>query len=486
MNTYNKHTPITFGMLIGSEVVDRQDYHTIYDPACLDNIVGRVALGSVDDANETVEKSFEGFHAFSAFDFEKRAEMVGAIVDVLEQEQETITNILVREQGMLPFFIQREIQECIHIMRHTIDIAKDYLSPQVHEDEETRAIIYKKPFGVILAIVPWNAPMVLTLSKVVPALLAGNSVVVKPSINAPLGISYLMHKVATLFPKGTISVIYGGKGVSNALTAHHKVRKISFTGGNVVATQIMKSAADSVKGVHFELGGNDPAIVLEDIDIKAVVESLKGSIFGRSGQFCFATKRVYVQRGIYQTFVQTLCEVADAYQVGHPLNPKTSFGPVNNQAQYEYIHHLIKRSKEQGATVYEQGKRLEPELWDKGYYIHPTIVADVDNSFDVVRLEQFGPIIPIIPFDSDDEVIALANDSEMGLSASVWSGDQQRATAIANGLECGRVYINNHRAVGIGKHTMPFGGVKQSGIGWEHGVYGLYEFIQYHSVNGYK
>ena len=475
--------PITVDLLIDNQEIKTKEYADVIDPGKFDAPVGRIAQATPTQVDEAVVAAHRAFTQWRDTPLNERSAKIRAIASIIEDQRESITQVLVREQGMLPFFVSREIKECAHIIDGLIKTAETYLKPDIYEDNNSKAVVHKRPWGVIAAIVPWNAPVILTMGKVIPALLAGNTVVVKPSPNAPLGVSLLLKEIANHLPAGTINVVHGDTASAAALTSHPLVRKISFTGGGPTATHIMSAAAKTIKGVQLELGGNDPALILDDADPTAVAHELLNSAFGRSGQFCFATKRMYVADSIYEEFVDALRAKAAEYKVGHPTHPEATFGPVNNRGQFDHVAGMIERARELGARVYEVGEVLEPGTWETGFYRKPTIIADADHRMDVVVDEQFGPVIPVVKISSDQEAIELANATEFGLSSSVWSADTQRAIRVADRLECGRTYINAHRAIGVGLSNMPFGGVKQSGLGWEHGSYGLAEYIEYHSVN---
>lgn len=475
--------PLKTELLINGADIAGQSYLNVTDPGAFANVVGTVAQASVTQMDEAVVAAHRAFPKWRDTAFGERAALMQQVAQIIAAEKDTLKHILMHEQGMLSFFIQRELTGCPHVVAGLIELAEDFLKPDIYEDETSKAVVHKKPLGVVVGIVPWNAPIFLTMAKLAPALLAGNTIVIKPSPGAPLGVSYLLRKIADVLPAGVVNVIHGDAEVAAGLTAHPLVRKISFTGGGETASHIMRSAAATIKGVHFELGGNDPALVLDDADPVKVAKELLNSAFGRSGQLCFAAKRIYVADAIYDRFVSTLCSATDEYKIGHPTHSEATFGPVHNKAQYDHVERLIQQAREKGAEVHELGQLLEPEKQDKGYYRKPVIVAEADHSMDVVVLEQFGPVLPVIRIRDDEEAITLANSTEFGLSASVWSADQERAIAVAERLECGRAYVNAHREVGVGLSTMPFGGVKQSGLGWEQGTYGLAEYIEYHSVN---
>ncbi|MGJ9460719.1 aldehyde dehydrogenase family protein, partial [Oceanobacillus sp. CF4.6] len=288
----------------------------------------------------------------------------------------------------------------------------------VHKDEETGwTKIEKKSKGVVAAIVPWNMPVVLTMMKLGPALVTGNTVVLKPSPTAPLALTKLLKKIANVLPKGVINVVHGDVEVGEAMTKHPLVRKVAFTGGTETGKIVMKNAASTIKDITLELGGNDPAIVLDDVNPAEIIPKLLAGVYARSGQICFAVKRIYVPKTIYNEFFESFCQYVDEYKVGHGLNENASFGPLNNKKQYDFVNGLIERTKKSGATVKELGTKLDPENWDNGYYILPHVVKVDDPTSESVSCEQFGPIIPIIPYENEEEVIKLANDSEQGLGS---------------------------------------------------------------------
>jgi acyl-CoA reductase-like NAD-dependent aldehyde dehydrogenase len=248
----------------------------------------------------------------------------------------------------------------------------------------------------------------------------------------------------------------------------------------------MREAAEGLKPVQFELGGNDPAIVLEDVNLGDAIPKLVASVFRRSGQFCFAVKRIYVAAPIYGRFVEAFLAETAKFRIGHPLAPGVTFGPMNNEAQYKFIVGLTERARSAGARLVPLGEKLAPEAWHEGYYLQPVVVPDAAPDLEVVRVEQFGPIIPIVRVKDEAEAVALANDCELGLASSIWTPDAARAVALARRIEAGMTFINNHGTSRLGQRNVPFGGVKESGIGRESSVVGLAEYVTYHAINLHK
>ena len=473
-------------LLIDNQDVATEAYLEVHDPGKTADIVGLLAQGTPAQVDLAVRAAHRAYQGWRETPLEQRQALLSQAADLLAAEGPKVAELMARESGMLVPTNTAEAGMSAAIIRDNVELATDFLKPLQVEDEASWVSVEKTPIGVIAGIIPWNAPIILTMRKLAPALVCGNTLVLKPAPTAALGLSVLLKQMAALFPPGVINVVHGGAEVGNALTTHPLVRKVSFTGGGTVAKAIMKAAADTIKGVQFELGGNDPAIVLADANLDEVIPRIVGGVFRRSGQFCFAVKRIYVQRPIYDAFFDRFVAEADKFKVGHPLAAGATFGPVNNAAQFTYLQGLIERTRATGAEVIELGSKLDPGTWNDGYYLLPAVVRNAAPDLEVVVTEQFGPIIPIVPFDDVEDAIALANDSELGLASSVWSTDAERAVAIAERLEAGMTFINNAGTSRIGQKNSPFGGVKQSGIGRESSDVGLSEYVEYHAINFHK
>ncbi len=353
----------------------------------------------------------------------------------------------------------------------------------VFEDSWGWVRVERRPLGVVACIVPWNAPVVLAAQKIGPALVAGNAVIVKPSPFAPLAVSLALTRIASLLPPGVLNVVHGDSDVGAALVANREVHKVSFTGGGPAAKLIMKSAADTLTRIHFELGGNDPAIVLDDADLERTADQISAQAFQRAGQVCYAIKRVYLPRALVPDFSEAMLDRVGSIAVGHGLDPEATMGPVNNRPQLDRIRAIHFRLAEAGADVRTTGRVLSPDRWDEGYYLRPAVVVDADPRDPLVLEEQFGPILPIVGYDTEEQAIEMANATEYGLGSSVWGSDPERAESVASRMEAGLAFVNHHTALSpLGQKHVPFGGIKQSGIGWENSPSGLGEYLEFRSL----
>lgn len=473
-------------LLIDNEDVKTSAYAEIRDPGRFADVVGTVAQATVEDVDRAVSAAHRAFRQWRRTSLEERSELLLKAAQIMEDMANALTPLVVAESGLLPAEIRAEIMGAAFATRDNVEAAQDFLKPKQVEDAASWVSIEKRPMGVIAAFVPWNAPIVLMMRKFAPALICGNTIVIKTPPTTPLGLGLLLRKVAALFPPGVVNVLHGGNEAGQALVAHPLVRKISFTGGGKAASAIMATAADGIKGVQFELGGNDPAIVLDDADLDKTVPTLIAGTFHRSGQFCFAIKRIYVPETLYGTFFERMVAEVSRFRVGHPTAEGTTFGPVNNANQFRHVAGLVERARATDATVVECGEKLDPDSWNKGYYLRPTLVGKPEPGQEIVTCEQFGPVVPILTYKNEDEAIQLANDSEYGLGSSVWSSDFERSLAFSRRIEAGMTFINKNAQSRLGRRYMPFGGVKQSGIGTENSELGLAEYVEYHAINYHK
>jgi aldehyde dehydrogenase (NAD+) len=338
-----------------------------------------------------------------------------------------------------------------------------------------------EPLGVVVAITPWNSPLALTTWKMAPALAAGNTIVIKPSEYTSAGILELARLADQAgFPKGVVNVVtgYGGE-VGASLVTHPLTAKIAFTGGDAGGQAVNEAAAPGLKKVTLELGGKSPNIILDDADLEQAVKGAISGVFGASGQTCMAGSRLLVQRSIHDDFVARLVEATRAAKIGDPSQMDTQVGPVATRAQFEKILRMIEMGKAEGAILACGGHALTGDGYGQGQFIAPTIFTGVSNTMRIAREEVFGPVVCVIPFDTVDEAIAIANDTEFGLAAGVWTRDLHRALYCVDRLRAGTVWVNNYRSTSF---MTPFGGYKRSGLGREGGTEAIKEYLQQKSV----
>ena len=476
---------ITVGSVVGGEEwTAGAGSFDVLDPGRLRDVVGTVTTASASDIDRVVDIARRAQVAWQRQGVQERAALLLRAASELEVENEDLAILLTRENGSVLSISRRELISAARVLRNTAESGLELLGEgELFVEAASWVRVERRPYGVVGCIVPWNAPVILTAQKIGPALVAGNTVIVKPSPSAPLAVSFILRRFASFFPPGVINVVHGDGKVGAALIAHRDVRKISFTGGGPTAKVIMRAAADSLTKIHFELGGNDPAMVLDDADLELTADKIASQAFRRAGQVCYAIKRVYAPRAMAGELGDAILERVGRLIVGHGLDPEATMGPVNNRLQFEKLRAIHDQLTASGARITTTGRVLHPEEWENGYYLRPAVVLNADPADAIVTDEQFGPILPIVSYDSEDEAVDLANGTEYGLGSSVWSSDPERAVAFASRIEAGMTFINEHGLSALGQKHVPFGGIKQSGIGWENSPAGLAEYLEFHSIN---
>lgn len=342
---------------------------------------------------------------------------------------------------------------------------------------EFHAFVRKEPVGVVAAVTPWNFPLILSMWKIAPALAAGCSVVLKPAPETPMSILRLADLAAEVgFPPGVINVVLGDGAVTGKLLVEHPgVAKVAFTGSTATGQRILAASVPSLKKVTLELGGKSPNIIFPDADLPAAIAQSAASCFFNSGQVCYAGTRLYVHKDLYEAVIMGLQEHAEQAAIGPSWNAECSMGPLISQAQYDKVTAMVERAEAAGI----KSVPLTHKLPEHGFYFPPTVLRDVDGSSEIAREEIFGPVLSVIPFESEQEVVAMANDSEYGLAAHVWTKDLGIAHRMSKALEAGTVFVN---CVLLADPAMPFGGYKKSGLGRENGPEALEAYLQTKSV----
>jgi acyl-CoA reductase-like NAD-dependent aldehyde dehydrogenase len=349
----------------------------------------------------------------------------------------------------------------------------------ISDNDDIFVEVARRPLGVVAAITPWNFPLLLSFWKIAPALLAGNTMVLKPSPFTPLTTLKVGELLRDVFPPGVLNVVSGGDELGAWMTSHPVPRKISFTGSIETGKKVAASAAPDLKRVTLELGGNDPAIVLDDADPAVVAKAIFAGAFLNNGQVCSAVKRVYVPEALYDDVVEGLAAQARSIKVGDGTEPDSKLGPINNEPQYERVKELVADALANGAKAVTGGHAMDRP----GYFFEPTILAGLTDGTRIVDEEQFGPALPVISYRDLGDAIDRANATHFGLSGSVWSADPDRAASVAAELECGTAWVNTHLAL---SPDQPFGGFKWSGVGVENGPWGLAEFTEFQVVHRSK
>lgn len=461
-----------FKLLIGGKLVDGAKSSPVLNPATEESVAD-CPRGSEGQLNEAVAAAKAAFPGWSATPIDERKKVVNAIADVIEANADDLARILTQEQGKPIGDATMEVYGTAAFFRYFTSLD---LPVKVIEDSEAKyAEAHRCPLGVIGAIVPWNFPMILMAFKLPPALISGNTVVLKPAPTTPLTSLKLGELIKDIVPAGVVNVIADENDLGAPLTAHPDVRKISFTGSTATGSKVMEGAAGLLKRITLELGGNDAGIVLGDVDPKEAAPKLFQSAFQNSGQVCIAMKRLYVHDSIYDEMCDELANIANSTIVGDGLEQGTQLGPLQNKMQYDKVWDLIEDARKSGKIV-AGGEKMD----GKGYFIRPTIVRDIEDGSRLVDEEQFGPVLPVIRYTDADDAVSRANASDYGLGGSIWSSNNDAAYDLALKMESGSVWINKHADLAP---NIPFGGARFSGLGTELGEEGLLEFTQLKVIN---
>ena len=461
-----------FAMMIDGQRVAGASSFPVINPAT-GKPFAQCPKADIAQLNQAVAAAKAAFPGWAATPIAARAQALIAIANDLEGRAQEFAGLITQEQGKPLDQSMFEVMGSSAVLQ---TFAGMRLEPRVISDENGRKVTeHRTPLGVVAAITPWNYPLILLCAKVGPALVAGNTIVAKPAPTTPLATLKFVELCAQHLPAGVFNVICDENDLGAELTGHPDVAKISFTGSTPTGKKVVQSASGTLKRTTLELGGNDAAIVLDDVDPVAVARRVFQGAMGNAGQICFAIKRVYVPASLYEDFCAELARLASAAIVDDGSKQGTQIGPVQNATQFEKVKAYLDDARQNGMVI-AGGEALDRP----GYFIAPTIVRDIADDARVVREEQFGPILPVLKYDNIDDVITRANDSDYGLSGTVWGKDVAAATAVAMRVDSGTVWVNQHMALDF---AIPFRGAKQSGIGGEFGQEGLHEYTQAHIVN---
>jgi acyl-CoA reductase-like NAD-dependent aldehyde dehydrogenase len=461
-----------YKLLINGKLISGAARLDVVNPATEEVLV---AAPRADRAqlSEAIAAAKAAFPDWSVKSPRERGALLAKLADALEARQDEFVRLLTLEQGKPLSEANWEISFTIRIIRYyaTLD-----LPDKVLKDDGTQKIVQQHmPLGVVAAIVPWNFPMILLVIKVAPGLLAGDTLVAKPAPTTPLTALLFAEICAEVLPAGVINVIVDNNDLGDALSSHADVAKIAFTGSTATGKKVMVSAAGTLKRLTLELGGNDAAIVLDDVDPIEVAPKLLVAAMMNAGQLCLGAKRIYVHDSQYERICEELGRLARELVVDDGLKQGTQMGPMQNKAQFEKAKGFLESAKRDGKII-AGGEAVNR----KGYFVQPTIVRDISDDAPLVTEEQFSPIVPVLRYSDVDDAVARANNSDYGLAGTVWAKDLDRAFQVAGKIETGTVWINKFLDV---SPDISFGGAKQSGIGSELGREGLEEFTQVKIIN---
>jgi acyl-CoA reductase-like NAD-dependent aldehyde dehydrogenase len=457
-----------FALLIDGKLEQSAHHLDVINPA-LGTVFARCPAAHRAELDRAVAAARRAFPAWRARSFAERAALVKRLSQQLRAKQDELAELLTREQGKP---LAQSVAEIDRGAAQSDGMVGIEIPVEVLADDKDKHIELRyRPLGVVGIITPWNAPVNLALGPLVSALYTGNTLILKSSPYTPLATLKVGEILKDIFPAGVVNVLAGGDELGAWMTEHPGIDKISFTGSVATGKKVLASAAATLKRVTLELGGNDPAIVLDDVDVKSAAKKIFFASFVNSGQVCMAIKRIYAHESIYEELCDALVAEAKKARVGNGLDPDTEFGPVQNKMQYDKVVGIIKDTKKAGATFLAGGEIPS----GPGYFLPPTLVADIADDSRLVQEEQFGPIVPILKFSDVEDALRRANDTRFGLSGSVWTKDTKRGAEIASRLEVGTAWVNQHRTTSA---FVPFGGAKESGIGRQYSVLGLKSYME--------
>ncbi|EEU43641.1 uncharacterized protein NECHADRAFT_45085 [Fusarium vanettenii 77-13-4] len=458
----------TFHNIIGGKPRGSDNSHSGVDPLTRTPL-WPVPTASPQDVDDAVEAAQRALPTWSKTSYDERIGLLERFADLYLSRAGEFCKLLASECG-------RTVSVITESARDALNWSLYKLSEEQVEDDTKTAIVTYEPLGVVAAICPWNFPLMLAIGKIAPALATGNCVILKPSPFTPYTSLKLVELAQEVFPPSVIQVLSGENDLGPALVRHPGIQKISFTGSTATGKQILKDGADTMKRITLETAGNNPAIILPDINVTATVPHISGGLWFNAGQVCIAPRRLYIHADIFDAFVDALVETTK-----EATKEMTKIGPVQNELQFRKLVKTLDDAKSAGHDMATGGPLAESETG--GFFLRPTIIKDASPESSIVSGEHFGPIVTCVRFSDADEAVRLANAGESGLAASIWTTDSTAAKALASRLDVGSVYINGPPQP---DPRVPFGGHKQSGLGVEYGLQGLLSFCQTKAVYLYK
>ena len=453
--------------LINGEMIDTGEWLDVVNPAN-EEVIGQVPACGQGELDKAVAAARTAFKTWKNTPIEERRAAILAMSAAIKENADELYRLLTSEQGKPHEQAKGEIYGAagMSAAQSTLELADE-----INEDTDARLSRTRRvPVGVVGGIVPWNFPVMMAVQKIAPAMLSGCTIVLKPSPFTPLTTLRIAELIADKVPAGVVNIITGEDDLGPMITAHPDIDKITFTGSTETGKKIMQGASADLKRITLELGGNDASIVMPDADPQKIAEQLFWASFSNAGQICVAAKRVYIHEDIYDELSQAIADYAKTVVVGDGAQQGTGVGPIQNKKQYDRVLELVQDAKDNGYKFLTGGDK-DPS--GSGYYVPITILDNPPEDARIVAEEQFGPVMPLMKFSSEEEVIARANNSEYGLAGAVWTADTDKGVEMAEKLETGTVWINEFLHL---SPFAPFGGHKQSGFGAEYGTEGLKEF----------
>lgn len=460
-------------MLIGGEWKESasKEYLPVENPAMRGSIIAEVPRANAVDVDLAVNAAYEAFKEWRKVPARERGKLLWDIANILEENFEDLARTIATETGnAIRTQARGEAKGAIEVLRYFGGVASELKGETMPLDNNSFAYTQREPFGVIGGIIPWNAPVQLATLKIAPAIAAGNTIVLKAAEDAPLGVLKLAKACAEVLPPGVVNILTGyGEECGQPIAQHPLVRKLTFTGSTTTGKTIMREAADRIIPVSLELGGKSPQIVYPDADSDKVIDNVISAMrFARQGQSCSAGSRLYLHESIYDSFIEKLINKLDQLKVGDPLDEETDMGSIINEKQFNKVCSYIEEGiNHEDVTVLCGGLPPKEGPLSEGYFLKPTVFAAKHDNLRLAKEEIFGPVLLVIPWKDEEEVIELANKSDYGLAAFIWTKDITKAMKAANEIESGWVQINRGGGMMIG-HS--YGGYKQSGIGREYSL----------------
>lgn len=478
MPTQTLLTPLYFGGRTHHPVHTMQ----VRNPAKPSHIVGEAVAATRTQALRAVADAKQAFTQWSAISPQQRADLLLAASKTVMENSEEEAQLLSAENGKIVGESTFDLMGLVQRTELACELVDDVETVETLPGPPTETLISYQPMGVVTIIVPFNWPIAILGASLPYALLAGNTVIVKPPPSCPLTLTRAVHRFAQALPPGVLNVVTGEDAeIGPALVSNEDVAKVCFTGSVNGGKRIMAMAAKTMTSVLLELGGNDAALILEDADLtEESMDNMFAGIYASTGQICMNAKRLYVHTSKKQELIDHLTKRLEQVKLGPASDPVTTMGPLHQKTQATFVNQLVEEAKAAGATVQEFGQ-LPTGAWAGGNFVRPSLVIDPKPNLRIVTQEQFGPTIPIISFDDVQDGIRMVNDTQYGLCNSVWTADEQTAQHVGKRLQAGYIFHNSHGAPTLDQRA-PFGGIKQSGMGREMGVLGLREFQEPHAL----